>query len=177
MGQVALLRDVCDERRRTRCLPMKLFSSGAKAEDTQLDEDLMRGWCCRIVMGIAAVLPIGAGAQPSARSLPGGFVYLREIDPSIRQDMRYATANNFTGGVVNGYQAPECILTLKTAQALARAQALLAGRYPGHVLKVYDCYRPVRAVKRFMAWTNERGTADGNYYHPSIPRGRRALDG
>lgn len=132
-------------------------------------------WHSRLRGAIAVLLTCSAGggfAAPKS-SIPSGFVYLAAVDPTIRQDMRYATPNNFTGAVVDGYQAPECILTAATAKALAKAQRLLASRYPRHVLKVYDCYRPVRAVRLFSAWSREPGgAAKTGYYHPAIPRSR-----
>ncbi len=57
----------------------------------------------------------------AAERLPEGFVYLRDIAPSIAQDMRYATADNFTGHPLPGYGAPECVLRREVAQALAQA--------------------------------------------------------
>ena len=48
------------------------------------------------------------------------------------------------GRRVDGYEAPVCILTREAAEALARVQAELAPRGLG--LKVFDCYRPQRAV-------------------------------
>ncbi len=50
--------------------------------------------------------------------LPPGFVYLKDIDPTIQQDIRYATAHNFIGHPIAGYQAAECILTQPAALAL-----------------------------------------------------------
>jgi D-alanyl-D-alanine dipeptidase len=42
-----------------------------------------------------------AGAEPgpslAQAALPQGFVYLRDIDPTIVQDIRYATSDNFVG--------------------------------------------------------------------------------
>lgn len=100
-----------------------------------------------------------------AGKLPPDFVYLRDAAPSIVQDMRYATPNNFTGKLVPGYDAPECVLKRSAALALKRAQAK-AGKL-GYSLKVYDCYRPVRAVKAFMAWasTPDPGATKGYYPH------------
>ena len=47
---------------------------------------------------IALIAVIMASGMPAhAQPLPGGFVYLRDIDPSIIQDIRYATSNNFVG--------------------------------------------------------------------------------
>ena len=59
-------------------------------------------------------------------SLPSNFVYLRDIEPSILQDVRYATANNFTGKEVPGYGAAECILMRPVAEALKRVQTDLS---------------------------------------------------
>jgi D-alanyl-D-alanine dipeptidase len=85
--------------------------------------------------------------------LPPGFVYLRDVVPAIAQDMRYATHDNFTGQPLPGYNAPECVLRREAAEALKRAQAELARENLG--LKVYDCYRPTRAVRAMAAWSQD----------------------
>jgi D-alanyl-D-alanine dipeptidase len=86
-----------------------------------------------------------------AGRLPPGFVYLRDVAPTIAQDMRYASYDNFTGRPLPGYDAPECVLRRDVAEALAKVQADLARRSLG--LKVYDCYRPARAVAAFARWS------------------------
>ena len=83
-----------------------------------------------------------------ALTAPSSFVALDEVDPTILQDIRYATAYNFVGRRIDGYREPECIVTRRAARALERAQAALEG----YTLKVYDCYRPQRAVDDFVAW-------------------------
>jgi zinc D-Ala-D-Ala dipeptidase len=85
-----------------------------------------------------------------ALAAPGQFVALDDVDPTIRQDMRYATTYNFVGRRIAGYREPVCILTRRAARALRRAQADLRPR--GYGLKVYDCYRPTRAVAQFARW-------------------------
>lgn len=86
-------------------------------------------------------------------ALPKGFVYLSDIDASILQDIRYASDHNFIGRPIHGYDAPRCILTKETAQALAKVQKELQPLSLS--LKVYDCYRPVMAVQDFMAWSKD----------------------
>ena len=54
--------------------------------------------------------------------LPSGFVYLKDVDPSIQQDIRYATAHNFIGHPIAGYPAGECILTKPAAQHLLKSK-------------------------------------------------------
>ena len=77
-------------------------------------------------------------------SKPGHMVYVRSVDPGIAQDIRYASAHNFTGHPLDGYQAAECLLSEDAAKALARVQNSLKAE--GYGLKVFDCYRPTRAV-------------------------------
>jgi D-alanyl-D-alanine dipeptidase len=108
-----------------------------------------------------AIYAIGCGAVGEARAegtLPDGLVYLRDVDPSIAQDMRYAGSNNFVGRPLDGYGAGECILRRDVAAALARVQRDLSGS--GLALKAYDCYRPVRAVRTMAQWAND-GRAGG----------------
>ena len=93
--------------------------------------------------------PLPAAPRRRPSRLPEGFVYLRDVDPSIAQDMRYAGADNFTGRPLPGYDAAECVLRRDVAEALARVQADLARENLG--LKVYDCYRPTRAVPPLRA--------------------------
>jgi D-alanyl-D-alanine dipeptidase len=86
-----------------------------------------------------------------AGRLPPGFVYLRDVAPTIAQNMRYASYDNFTGHPLPGYDAAECVLRRDVAEALAKVQADLARQSLG--LKVYDCYRPARAVRAFARWS------------------------
>jgi len=85
--------------------------------------------------------------------LPKGFVYLREIDPTIVQDIRYAGSHNFIGRPIRGYLAAECILSDRAANALKTAQKMLAEKKLS--LIVWDCYRPKRAVDDFLQWSKD----------------------
>jgi D-alanyl-D-alanine dipeptidase len=83
--------------------------------------------------------------------LPPDFDYLHKVDPSILQDLRYAGNHNFIGRPIAGYKAGICILTHPSAIALKKVQNDLLKQ--GLTLKVYDCYRPVVAVKDFIHWS------------------------
>ncbi|HWE21782.1 MAG TPA: M15 family metallopeptidase [Hyphomicrobiaceae bacterium] len=145
-----------------------------------------RGW--RKAVAAALLLGALAAPQPLAQEvewppglngprepspLPEPLVYLRDVDPSIVQDMRYAGADNFTGRRVPGYGASECVLLREAAEALARVQqALLPLKLS---LKVYDCYRPRQAVRAFVDWVREGETeADPlrKRFHPNVSRSR-----
>ncbi len=109
-----------------------------------------------------------------AADLPAGFVRLRDVDPSIRQDMRYAGSMNFLGRPAAGYEAPECILTEQAAQALSEVQQAATQR--GVTLVVFDCYRPVRAVEDFVRWVKEGGPPEPRW-HPKIKRSQLIAKG
>jgi D-alanyl-D-alanine dipeptidase len=107
---------------------------------------------CRalLILLSAAFLISPAVSASAAESLPPGFVYLRAVAPTILQDMRYAGPDNFTGGRLPGYDAAECVVLLPVAEALKHVQEDLEPQ--GLSLRVYDCYRPVRAVRAINAW-------------------------
>jgi D-alanyl-D-alanine dipeptidase len=112
-------------------------------------------------------LPTRAGELPR-HGMPEAFVYLREVAPAIAQEIRYATADNFTGRPLPGYQAGECVLRREVAQALARVQANLT---PQHLrLKVYDCYRPVRTVRAMWRWSQDATGRGEKRFYPNVPK-------
>ena len=86
-------------------------------------------------------------------ALPKGFVYLRDIDPTIVQDIRYAGSHNFVGRLIRGYLAAECILSVSAANALETVQRMLTEKKLS--LIVWDCYRPKRAVDDFLQWSKD----------------------
>ncbi len=100
------------------------------------------------VLGTIAPAAMAEGAQRSA--LPAGFARLSAVAPSVLQEMRYHGSHNFMGRPVDGYAAPECWLTRSAATALGRVQRRV--NRLGYTLKVYDCYRPQRAVSDFYRW-------------------------
>jgi zinc D-Ala-D-Ala dipeptidase len=108
-----------------------------------------------------------------ALAAPPGFVALDDVDPTILQDMRYATAYNFVGRRIDGYREPVCLLTRRAARALKRAQDELEPK--GYTLKVYDCYRPQRAVDHFARWAENDSRTMKREFYPRV-RKRRLFD-
>ncbi len=88
-----------------------------------------------------------------AQERPASFVDAATVVPGLVVDMRYAGAHNFVGRPIAGYQAPHCLLTREAADALAEVARDLAPH--GLVIKVFDCYRPVRAVMNFVRWARD----------------------
>jgi D-alanyl-D-alanine dipeptidase len=125
----------------------------------------MRRLLLAVLMLVA--VPGSASAQTAP---PGAFVSLADVDPSIVIEMRYRTAHNFVGRRIPGYREDVCILTRQAADALRRVQASVRAR--GYTLKVYDCYRPQRAVDAFVRWG--RDLSDQRMKREFYPRVRKS---
>lgn len=124
----------------------------------------IRPWCWPVL----ALSLTGSGGAGAA-ALPEGFVHLETVAPGIRQEMRYAGSDNFVGRPFPGYLAARCILTRAAAERLARIQLLLAQKQLG--LKVFDCYRPQRAVDFLLVWSADAGDQrNKSRYYPDVPK-------
>ena len=108
-----------------------------------------------------------ACARPAAAPQDAGYVIapdraadsllvdVQSLDSTIQVEMRYHTANNFTGAPLPGYEANRAFLRREAAEALARVQARLRPRDLG--LRVYDAYRPFRATTAMVEWAERTG--------------------
>jgi D-alanyl-D-alanine dipeptidase len=119
-----------------------------------------------VALVVAVVIAAGlARAQP----LPGEFVRLSEIDPTIIQDLRYAGPHNFMGRRIAGYDGGECVVKRTVGLALREAQRELSQR--GLALKMLDCYRPVRASRDMVAWAQDgHETPAQRRYNPAFSK-------
>ena len=106
----------------------------------------------RYALGMV-LLALACTQTAQAQQRPAAFVDAATVVPGLVVEMRYAGSHNFTGRPVDGYQAPHCLLTREAAAALAEVARDIAPR--GLVIKVFDCYRPVRAVANFVRWARD----------------------
>ena len=83
------------------------------------------------------------------------LIDIRLVEPTIMVDARYATASNFTGSPLPGYESNRALLRREAASALARVQR--RARNEGVALKVFDGYRPVRATLAMVDWAERTG--------------------
>jgi D-alanyl-D-alanine dipeptidase len=121
---------------------------------------------------LAAATLLAPATRLAANELPQGFVYLRDVDPTIQQDIRYAGSANFVGHAIPGYDAAECVLVRQAANVLKAVQTKLKEKQLS--LKVYDCYRPARAVGSFVDWAKTPDQAKTkSVYYPALAK--RAL--
>ncbi len=98
----------------------------------------------------AAAFLVSALPALAQEQRPAVFVDAASVVPGLVVEMRYFGDNNFVGRPIDGYEQPLCLLTRQAAAALDEVARDLQPR--GLKLKVFDCYRPRRAVAHFLRW-------------------------
>ncbi|WP_216857098.1 M15 family metallopeptidase [Paenibacillus tritici] len=102
-------------------------------------------------------------------NLPGGFVYLDEVIPSAQYEIRYYSENNFIGTRIDGYKAPLAIMSKKAANALKKVSEDLERQ--GYILRIYDAYRPQKAVNHFVRWSQDASDIKmKQQYYPKLDK-------
>ncbi len=113
--------------------------------------------------------PAHTEAQQHPNALPQGFSYVRDLAPGIEVELRYATTNNFTGEIVDGYESTDAaILRTEAAEALGLVQRDL--EEAGYGLLIYDAFRPTRAVSFFVDWSNSADESTRDEYYPGLEK-------
>ena len=132
--------------------------------------------CIALIFAVLAFSMFFPFPVPAAEDVPRHFVDVHKHIPSLQMDIRYYTAHNFVGHRIDGYNAPKCILTVEAANALKKVQADLA---PFSLsLKIYDCYRPQRAVSHFVRWAKDTGDVlTKKEFYPTVDKSRLFVDG
>ncbi|HWV71635.1 MAG TPA: M15 family metallopeptidase [Pseudosphingobacterium sp.] len=89
-------------------------------------------------------------ARKHTTESPATFVYIQQIIPDVLYDIRYAGKHNFIGKPINGYKKSIAMLSAPAADSLKKVQNYLKTR--GYRIKIFDAYRPQRAVNHFIKW-------------------------
>ncbi|PWH82859.1 peptidase M15 [Algibacter marinivivus] len=101
--------------------------------------------------------------------LEKGFVYVEDVIPDLDVELRYYTPNNFVGKPIEGYQSNKLILTLQATNALKKIHEALQEQ--NLCLKVYDGYRPQRAVNHFITWAKDlNDTINKHKFYPNVKK-------
>ena len=114
--------------------------------------------------------------EARASSPPAGFLDFHSLAPEAVLEIRYAGAHNFVGVPIEGYLAPRCLLSTQAARALSRVERKLARS--GQRLRIFDCYRPARAVAHFVRWARDlQDLKRKAEFYPSVPKENLFRDG
>ena len=110
-----------------------------------------------------------AQTASNQEKMPKGFVVLSDVVPDIIQEIRYHSTYNFVGTRVDGYEEPVALITRQAAEALKAVNRELMAQ--GYRIKVYDTYRPQRAVSHFVRWAKAiSDTLTKQSFYPEVDK-------
>ena len=97
------------------------------------------------------------------------FVLLTDVVPDAVLEIRYYSTYNFVGDRIDGYEEPLAFATKEAAAALKEVSDDLIAR--GYRLKIFDAYRPQKAVSHFMRWAKDvDDTRMKEYFYPELDK-------
>ena len=103
------------------------------------------------------------------------FVNITDVVPDVILEIRYFSTYNFVGARIDGYEEPTALMTRIAADSLRAVSDDLKSL--GYRLKIYDAYRPQRAVDHFMRWALvEDDTVTKAYFYPNLTK-KQVFDG
>ena len=98
-----------------------------------------------------------------------GFVLLSDVVPDIIQEIRYYSTYNFVGDRIDGYDEPCALMTKEAAEALKKVSDEV--KQKGYRLKVYDAYRPQKAVDHVVRSAEQiNDTRMKKYFYPKVDK-------
>ena len=116
-----------------------------------------------LLISICTSLPVMADTVSEDKS---DFAEISSVIDDAVFDIRYYSANNFTGHKIDGYKAPKAYMTKKALAALAKAAEDL--RRQGYRLLIWDSYRPQKAVDDFVRWINDPVNMGDKSFYPDL---------
>jgi len=155
----------------------KSLGSGSPLRGVRNDEKTLVGK--RMTILVACLLALTAAAANAdtppqispANMAEAGMVDIRSLIPDIAENIHYAGSDNFTGAPVPGYKAAKCFLLKPAAEALARVEHALRKQHAR--LKIWDCYRPARAVAAFVRWAHDLSdTSTKAEHYPNVDKSK-----
>ncbi len=98
-----------------------------------------------------------------------GFVLLSDAVPDAILEIRYYSTYNFAGARIDGYEEPVALLTKEAAAALKEVSDDVISQ--GYRLKIYDAYRPQKAVDHFVRWAADTDDVKmKEYFYPELEK-------
>ena len=97
------------------------------------------------------------------------FVEVTEVIPDVILEIRYYSTYNFVGARIDGYERPLALMTHQAADSLKAVNDELKAH--GYRLKIWDTYRPQRAVNHFIRWAEDlQDTAMKAVFYPMVDK-------
>lgn len=121
-----------------------------------------------IILAWAAAMLAACGPKDPTMDR-SDFVVITDVVPDVILEIRYYSTYNFVGERIDGYEAPIALMTWQAADSLKAVSDELKAQ--GYRLKIWDAYRPQRAVNHFIRWAeNLQDTAMKNVFYPMVDK-------
>ncbi|MBE6466142.1 M15 family metallopeptidase [Denitrobacterium detoxificans] len=125
--------------------------------------------CAQGQTGTSSSASDSGSESQDPRADASGFVLLADAVPDAIQEIRYYSTYNFVGDRIDGYEQPISLLTREAAQALQDASKMAISK--GYRLKIFDAYRPQKAVDHFVRWSKDLSdTRMKDYFYPELDK-------
>lgn len=122
-----------------------------------------------IILAMAALAWVGCAKQTDPTMDRSDFVVITDVIPDAILEIRYYSTYNFVGERIDGYEAPIAMMTRQAADSLKVVNDELKAQ--GYRLKIWDAYRPQRAVNHFIRWAeNLQDTAMKAVFYPMVDK-------
>lgn len=96
------------------------------------------------------------------------FVNVEDYLDDVILDMRYCSNYNFVGRKIDGYFDECALMTKRCALALKGVSDEI--RSYGFVIKIFDAYRPQRAVDDFVAWADNDDESMKDIFYKNLSK-------
>ncbi len=118
---------------------------------------------------LAFAIAFSSCGKQERESASKGFVNIADVIPDVILEIRYYGTYNFVGTRIDGYEQPTAILSKEAADSLRAVSEDVKGL--GYRLKIYDAYRPQRAVDHFVRWSQDPAdTVMKRYFYPMLDK-------
>ena len=122
-----------------------------------------------IIIACAALVLAGCAREKDPTMDRSDFVVITDMIPDALLEIRYYSTYNFVGERIDGYEAPIALMTRQAADSLKAVSDELKAQ--GYRLKIWDAYRPQRAVNHFIRWAeNVQDTAMKAVFYPMVDK-------
>ena len=129
-------------------------------------------WLCAVSsLTVTALTACSDNDQPAVSPTDDSsqFVNLTDAVPDAILEIRYFSTYNFVGARIDGYEEPTALLTRQAAQALRAVSDDVKAQ--GYRLKIYDAYRPQKAVDHFVRWARDIADVQMKpYFYPDLDK-------
>lgn len=148
-----------------------LRSKGLATVSEFFQRAILACFLCGVLRGSHEAFAADPVLSKATMAAQADLVDIRSLVPDITADLRYAGKDNFVGEAITGYGAARCLLKSRVAQALADVERQLRKR--SMRVRILDCYRPARAVRRFVEWAGDPDDQKTKAkYYPNLDKSR-----